>query len=156
MLSLSHFGVYNDSCGCSEKCPIPQNNTYTNSYQIFTIPLLGEEIENYRCNIYSRHCRPAIISQEAVNYYGLTSTLDLNQLIGKEVRIIRRKVDEKTGQKIDNEYHVPLTKIKEISYYENIQEIRCLIVKVEGDDSSINITRIILPKLVIEDTLLTK
>jgi len=154
MLSLSQFGVYNDSCGCPEKCPIPLNNTYINSYQIFTIPLLGEEIGNYRCNVYSSHCRPPIISEEALKHYGFTSSLDLNQLIGKEVRIIRRKVDDKTGQKIDNEYHTPLTKIKEISYYENIQEFRCLVVKVEGYDSSINLTRIILPKLVIEESLL--
>ena len=147
MISYNSFEAYNDTCGCSEKCPIPIKNNYINSNYVFSIPLLGEEIEDYICNIYCSHCRPPILSEEVRKYYSLDSRLDLDKLIGKEVRIIKRKVNKITGMKIDGEYHAPLSKIINIDYHQNIKEYRFLKVIIEDDNQSINPSRIILPTL---------
>ena len=149
MLSFHNFNVYKVNCGCVNNCPIPSEKIYDDHKSLFSVLGLNEKVGDYVCNIFSSHCRMPIISESALNYYKLKeeSKMDIQQLVGKEVRILRRKIDSMTKQKINDEYHIPLTKIKEISFYNNINEYRFLNIKVENDDVNINPSRIILPNI---------
>lgn len=147
MESFGNFKVYKNNCGCEDNCPKPFNGEYYNLNYIFDVLGLNEKVGNYVCNIFSSNCRKPIISDHGIYYYNLEekSKLNIQQLIGKEVRVLRRIVDPETNQKMNDQYHIPLTKIEDVIFLNNIQEYRFLVIKVESDHTPINPSRIVLP-----------